>query len=312
MLEGERVLVTGGAGFIGSSLVERLAPRNDMAVLDDLSTGSLLNLENVRGKVHLVRASVMDREAVLGAAKGRSVIFHLAARTSVPESFEQPDLYGDVNVLGTANVLAAAIQGGARAFVYASTCAVYGATRVARIRETKRPNPGSPYAATKLAGEQLCDAATARRGLATVKLRVFNVFGPRQSASSPYASVIARFSAAVSKGGPVVLFGSGEQTRDFVYVDDVARAFDLASRARAARSEVINVASGRERSILSIVSTMEMILGRHVAKERMPRRPGDVARSCADGRKARRLLGFKPEVAFEEGMRRVLQARGMT
>jgi len=310
MLESERVLITGGAGFIGSHLVQRLAPRNDVVVLDDLSTGSLRNLEGVRGKVHLVRASVLDRGEVLRAAKGRAVVFHLAARTSVPESFENPHLYGDVNVLGTANVLAAAIQAGARTFVYASTCAIYGATRGARVAETKRPNPGSPYAATKLAGEQLCDAATGRNALAAVKLRIFNVFGPRQSASSPYASAIARFSAAVANGDPVVVVGSGRQTRDFVYVDDVARAFELASVAPKARGHVINVASGRERSILSVVATIEKILGRRVARLAMPKKPGDIARSCGDGRKAGRLLAFKPKVSFEDGMRRVLASRG--
>ncbi len=311
VLEGERVLVTGGAGFIGARLVQRLAPRNDVAVLDDLSTGSLLNLEDVRGKVHLVRASILDRGAVLRAAKGRSFVFHLAARTSVPESFEQPHLYGDVNVLGTANVLAAAIQTGAQAVVFASSCAVYGSTRVDRIPETKRPNPRSPYAATKLAGEQLSDAAMARDGVRVVKLRIFNSFGPRQSASSPYASVVARFCAAVAKGSPVVVFGSGNQSRDFVYVDDIARAFELAAASRGAAGHIINVGSGRGRTLLEIIRALERIAQHPISVAHEARREGDVSRSCADVRKARRLLGFRSETRFEDGLRRVYEHRLM-
>ena len=306
VLEGEAVLITGGAGFIGSSLVERLAPHNDVALLDDLSSGSLENLASVRGEVHLIKASVLDRQAVLRAAKRRAIVFHLAALTSPTESFEQPARYGDVNVLGTANVLAAALQVRARSFVFASSAAVYGPARAERIAETARPNPKSPYAVTKFAGEQLCDAAASDGRLGIVKLRIFNAFGPRQSASSAYASAIARFAAAAAAGEPIVVFGSGAQTRDFVYVDNVARAFELAAVSPEARGEVINVGTGRARSVLDVIAALEKLTGRQLQRVARPRRQGDVARSCADGRKAKRLLGFAPEIEFEEGVRRVL------
>ena len=307
MLAGERILVTGGAGFIGSSLVERVAPRNDVTILDDLSVGSLRNLEAVRGQVHLVKASVLDRRQVLRASKDCTIAFHLAALTSVRESFEQPHRYADVNVMGTANVLGAAAHAGVRRVVFASTCAAYGPSRAARLSEAMKPNPKSPYAMSKLAAEELCEAAARGTEMDVVRLRVFNVFGPRQSASSSYASVIARFAKAVAGGEPLVVYGSGNQTRDFIYVEDAAEALELAALATGVRGAVLNVGSGRATSVWQLVRILESIIGRKLPVRREPARPGDLLRAIADTTRARKVLGFRARTVLEEGLRRTLE-----
>ncbi len=310
MMEGTHILVTGGAGFVGSSLVERLAPRNEVTIIDDLSSGSLRNLESAKGRIHLVKASVLNRESVLRAGKSCTIAFHLAALTSVPESFDTPERYADTNVMGTANVLAAAHHAGIRRVVFASTCAVYGPSRASRLVERSEPKPASPYAMSKLAAEQLCEAATSQTDLEVVVLRIFNAYGPRQSASSPYASVIARFIRAARNGEAIVIFGSGTQTRDFIYVADVIDAFERAATAKNANRWIFNVGTGTEVSILRLAETLESVVGKKLPIRTEAARPGDVARALADTGRAEKVLGFKAKTPLAEGLRRTLAEAG--
>jgi UDP-glucose 4-epimerase len=307
MFRGKRIAVTGGAGFIGSHIVERLAERNDVVVLDNLATGRLQNLAGVKDRVEVVKGSILDPGAVKRAVREADAVLHLAALTSVPESIERPLAYAEANVMGTLNVLTAAQDTGAGRVVLASTCAVYGRTTGA-LREDAPPDPLSPYAVTKLACEYFARSAAASGGVEAVALRLFNVYGPRQSADSPYASVVAKFAEAATTGRPATLFGDGSQTRDFVFVGDVAEAFELAGTAKGAAGEVINVGSGRETSIADLVRVFGEIRGKDLEIVRKPAREGEVVRSRADPSKARSILKFDAKVSLKEGLRETLAA----
>lgn len=306
MLRGKRVVVTGGAGFIGSHLVERLAGANEVVVLDNLSVGRLQNLAGVAGPVKVVKASILDPKALHRTFRDADVVFHLAALTSVPESIERPLPYAETNMMGTLNVLDAAREAGAKRVVFASTCAIYG-RGTGPLKETARLNPLSPYAATKLASEYFCRSAAAGGGLEAIALRLFNVYGPRQSVDSPYAGVIAKFVHAVAAGRPLTLHGDGKQTRDFVYVEDVAGAFERAAMARDATG-VFNIGSGRETSIVDVIEALEAIAGRKLRVKRESPRAGDIRRSRADVRRAREGLHFEAKTRLEDGLRRALAA----
>jgi UDP-glucose 4-epimerase len=307
MFRGKRIAVTGGAGFIGSHVVERLAGRNEVVVLDNLAVGRLQNLAGAKDRVEVVKGSILDPKAVKRALGDADAVLHLAALTSVPESLERPLAYAEANVMGTLNVLTAAQETGARRVVLASTCAVYGRA-TGPLREESPPDPLSPYAVTKLACEFFCRSAAASGGVEAVALRLFNVYGPRQSADSPYASVVAKFCEAATTGTPATLFGDGSQTRDFVYVGDVAEAFELAGTAKGVAGEVINVGSGQETSIADLVRVVGEIRGKPLEIVRKPTREGEVMRSRADPWKARSLLGFQAKVSLREGLRRTLDA----
>jgi len=303
-----RVLVTGGAGFIGAAVVEALVRDGaSVVVLDDLSTGREANLAAVRERIVFHRGSILDPEALARAVAGTDCIIHLAARTSVPRSVAEPLETNRVNVEGTLAVLEAARQAGVRRVVYAASSSAYGESATLPKVETQPPAPLSPYAVSKLAGELYAAVYTRLHGLETVALRYFNVYGPRQNPDSPYAAVLARFLAALADGDSPVVYGDGEQTRDFTYVADAAAATVAACTAPEARGVVLNIAGGRRVSLNQVLALLEPITGRPVRPRYAPPRPGDIRHSAADIRRAAALLGWRPQVSLEEGLRRTWQ-----
>ncbi len=304
-MERRRVLVTGGAGFIGSHLVDRLAGQNLVSVLDDLSTGSLQNLASAPGEVHVKKGSVLQPKVLSAAMKGRDVVYHLAAKTSVPESVQKPQDYWRTNVEGTLNVLKAAVDAGARRVVFASSAAVYGNVDGTPTVETQKPAPASPYATTKMVGEFACEEIASLKGIETVVLRIFNVYGPRQPTRSSYASVIPTFCAAVAANRPIEIHGDGQQTRDFLYIGDLAEALELAGDKGVA-GETFNVGSGTATSVADVANVLSEITNAPVRATRKEPRPGDVRHSQADIGKAAARLGFTPRTSLRDGMEKTL------
>lgn len=302
-----RVLVTGGAGFIGSHLVRALLERGDrVRVVDDFSTGRESNLEGL--PVDVVRGDVRDASAVALAVDGCEAVLHEAAEVSVPRSVEDPERARSINAGGTRVVLDACRAAGVVRFVQASSCAVYGASERERQSEADPPSPQSPYAASKLEAEVLALEAT-RRGLVAVSLRYFNVYGARQDPGSAYAAVVAAFASALREGRQPVVHGDGHQTRDFVHVDDVVRANLLALDAPVLAAErPVNVGTGRAISVLELGRVMGDVLGRPFAPPHLPERAGDLRRSLADTRRAHEVLGFDAGVTLEEGLERTVRA----
>jgi UDP-glucose 4-epimerase len=305
------VLVTGGAGFIGSHLVERLlAEGHRVRVLDNLSTGSRANLPfaaRYPGALEVIEGDLRDLPTVERAAAGCRVIYHQAAMRSVPRSVNDPLGANENNVTGTLHVLEAARRAGVRRVVYASSSSVYGDRPDLPKREDQPPSPVSPYAVSKVAGEQYAAVWTRLYGVETVGLRYFNVFGPRQDPASEYAAVIPRFILWGLRGEPLEVHGDGTQSRDFTYVDNVVEANLLAARAADAAGEVFNVGGGDRVSLLEIIGALERLLGRRLERRHTPRRPGDVPHTQADVAKAKRLLGYEPRVGFDEGLRRTVE-----
>ena len=303
-----RVLVTGAAGFIGSHLCRRLvAEGHEVVGLDDLSEGNPgVNLADVP-EVRLEAADLRDEEAVAKAAVGCDAILHHGARKSVPRSVREPEAFTEVNVLGTLNVLLAGREAGANV-VFASSSSVYGDQEVYPLREDLEPRPRSPYAATKLAGEALMRAWWHSYGVPTVSLRYFNVYGPFQDPASEYAAVIPRFATACLSGSAPVVFGDGEQARDFTYIDDVVEANLLAARApEGARGRVLNAGGGREPTTVNeLLALVAGAAGASPEPRFEPAREGDIRRSHADVTLARTLLGYDPQVAIDEGVRRTV------
>lgn len=299
----ELCLVTGGAGFIGSHLVESLtAAGRRVRVLDDFSTGSTENLHGLRPAPEVVAGDVADPEAVGRAMKGVDFVFHLAALASVAKSLDAPDQTHRVCATGTLNVLDAARRAGVRRVVYAASSSAYGIPPGDVQTEADPVMALSPYAAAKLAGELYAESFTTSFGLETVRLRFFNVFGPRQRADSPYSGVIALFAAALSAGRVPVVHGDGLQSRDFVFVTDVVRALTRAAEAPGVAGRVYNVGTGRRTTVLDLIAALNDLLGKNVVPSHGPARPGDVRHSCADISRARRELGFEPGVPFREGL----------
>jgi len=298
-------LVTGGAGFIGSNIVDALVRRGDrVRVLDNLSTGNPANLAAVRSQIEFVEGDVVDPAVVGRAVEGVDCIFHEAALASVPASVESPLASHAACATGVVNVLDCARKAGVRRVVYAASSSAYGDTPTSAKRETDLPSPISPYAAAKLAGEMYCQAFAATYGLETVGLRYFNVFGPRQDPASPYSAVIPLFITALLEGRRPILYGDGKQSRDFVYIANVVRGNLLAADAPGVSGRVINMADGRSTSLLTLLELLNKFLGTDVRPELKSARVGDVRESMADITRARTLLGYEPEVDFEEGLRR--------
>ena len=304
--------MTGGAGFIGSHLVERLLrdhPDAGVRVLDDFSTGALRNLPFAPAagrRLEIVRGDIRDLPTVERVAAGAHVVFHQAAMRSVPRSVADPLGANDHNVNGTLNVLEAARRTGVRRVVYASSSSVYGDRPDLPKREDQPAEPISPYAASKLAGEQYAAVWHRLYGVETVGLRYFNVFGPRQDPASEYAAVIPRFILWALEGTPLEVHGDGTQSRDFTYIDNVVDANCLAAEAPAAAGLAFNVGCGERVSLLQIVARLEELIGHPVTRRHTPARLGDVPHTLADIERAKDLLGYTPRVSFDEGLRRTL------
>jgi UDP-glucose 4-epimerase len=301
-------LVTGGGGFIGSHIATALVERGEsVRILDNFSTGHKGNLGHLTSRVELVDGNLTDRKAIEQAISGVEFIFHQAALASVPRSVAAPLDTHDACVTGTLNLLDAARQGGVRRVVYAASSSAYGEQDAPVKHEQLMPAPISPYATAKLAGEFYCQAFTATYGLETVSLRYFNVFGPRQDPQGAYAAVIPKFIVEMLAGRPPTIFGDGKQSRDFVYVGDVVAANLLASESPRAVGRTINVASGRQWSLLDVVAIINRVLGTDLKPVLAPPRVGDVRDSLADISLAGELLNYQPQVDFEEGLRRTIE-----
>ncbi|TRZ94582.1 MAG: SDR family oxidoreductase [Dehalococcoidia bacterium] len=307
LLKGNKVLITGGAGFIGSNLCQELAERGKhVIILDDLSTGKKENIEELIGnKVEFVQGSVTDLPLLNKLFQNIDCVFHQAAIPSVPRSLENPLASNHANITGTLNVLLAAKDKKVKKVVYASSCAVYGETKVVPVTEDIPPNPQSPYAVTKLAGEYYCRVFEQVYGLPTVCLRYFNVYGLRQDPSSQYAAVIPKFISSLLEDEPPVIFGDGDQTRDFIFVDDAVAANILAAESNI--TGIFNIGTGQKVTINELAQVISNIMGKDIVPIHREPRPGDVKHSLAGISRAR-AFGYNARYSLEEGLRETIKA----
>jgi len=304
-------LITGGCGFIGSHIAEALVGEgHTVRVFDNLSSGRLENLHGFADRVDVVRGDIREPAALCAALHGVELVFHEAALVSVAASVEQPAENDAINIRGTLNVLQAARAAGVRRVVFASSAAIYGNNPDLPKHEEMLPEPESPYALSKLAGEHYLRLFSKLYGLETVVLRYFNVFGPRQDACSMYSGVISKFTADLGAGRTPTIFGDGRQTRDFVFVKDVVQANLLAMRSdKVGHGEVFNVATSTHHSLLELLEMLQQITGRRVAPQFRDTRAGDIRHSYADISKIQRLLGYQPRFNLETGLRQWLAAK---
>ncbi|MFW6120640.1 MAG: SDR family oxidoreductase [Petrotogales bacterium] len=301
-MKSKNVVVTGGAGFIGSNLVRTLAKENDVVVVDDLSTGNLKNIKDLIDdqNITFVEGSITDLGLVQKTFKDVDYVFHEAAIPSVPRSVKDPIKSNHANVNGTLNVLVAARDNGVEKVVYASSSSVYGDTPVLPKKEDMKPSPLSPYAVSKLVGEYYCRVFTEVYGLSTVSLRYFNVYGPRQDPSSEYAAVIPRFITRVLNSESPIIFGDGKQTRDFTFIRDVVDANILATNGKACG--FFNIAGGKRISINELAQTVMKIIGKDLDVVYDEPRPGDIIHSLADISKAKEKMGYEPRFGLTKGL----------
>ena len=296
-------LVTGGAGFIGSHLVDSLVSAGcKVAVLDNLCSGNYSNLKHLEGQFAFYQDDIRNQQALSAAAEGREVIFHLAAIVSVPQTIEDPLDSASVNDTGTLQVLEAARVKKVRRVIFSSSCAVYGDDRQLPKLENMHPKPMSPYAVQKLAAEYYARVYHELYGLETAILRYFNVYGPRQDPSSPYSGVISIFMTKALQHEPAVIYGDGNQSRDFIYVRDVVRANLLAATAKNIGGQVMNIGTGNAVAINTLWKTICALSGQDLKPQYAPKRPGDIVESLAGIGSAKALLGFEPEISFEKGL----------
>ena len=300
-----RVIVTGGTGFIGSHITEELLRRgHSVVVVDDFSAGKEANLAGMKGKLEVVRQTITKLEPLHAAFRGAELVFHLAARTSVPRSVADPVETNRANIDGTLNVLVAARDAGARRVVYAASSSAYGETPTLPKTEGMRPEPISPYGVTKYVGELYCQVFGRCYGLENVSIRYFNVFGPRQDPGSPYSGVLSRFITAMLAGQPPTVFGDGEQSRDFTYVANVVDASLRAAETPGVSGMVFNGGTGARVTLNQTLALLGKISGKPANAKYEPPRAGDIRDSQADVTLARQMLGYVPTVDFEEGLRR--------
>ncbi len=297
-------LVTGGAGFIGSNIAETLVRRGKkVRIIDNLSTGKWEHMASFRDRVEFFRGDIRSFGDCQKAVQDADYVIHQAAIRSVPKSMDRPIESNETNITGTLNMLMAAKEAKVKRFVYASSSSAYGETKRFPQKESHKPDPISPYAASKLAGEHYCIIFSKGFGLETVSLRYFNVFGPRQDPESMYSAVIPKFMEQAYLGVPLEVHWDGKQSRDFTHIDNVVAANLLAAKTKKGVGETFNIANGKTYSLLDIIRVIERKLKHKLELEFHPRRKGDVRRTFADISRARRLLGYKPTMNFEQGVK---------
>ena len=304
------VLVTGGAGFIGSNLTEALLQRGHLVrVLDDFSTGKKENLvfDKTYPSLEIVEGDIRDLSTCQKAMKGMEYVFHQGAMPSVQLSVEDPGTSNAVNTGGTINVLLAAREKGVKRVIYASSCAIYGDTRTLPIHEEMPSNLLSPYALQKYIGEQYCRLFYQLYGLETISLRYFNIFGPKQDPNSLYSAVIPKFIDALLQGRPPIIFGDGEQSRDFTYIENVVQANLLAMSAGHLQGEAINVACGERTSLNQLLNVLKKILGSKLSPIYQESRKGDVKHSLADIRMGKEVIQYEPKVGIDIGLKKTVE-----
>lgn len=299
-----KFLVTGGAGFIGSNIVEELVKRGEkVRVVDDFSTGKKENIEPFLSKIEFLEGDLCDFRVAEKAVRGVNYILHQAAIPSVPRSIKNPLRSNEANVTGTLNLLWAASKADVKRFVYASSSSIYGDMPVLLKREDMSPNPLSPYAISKLTGEYYCRIFYKIYELETVCLRYFNVFGPRQDPNSQYAAVIPKFITCMLNKTQPIIYGDGEQSRDFTYVANVVEANILAAKAGDASGKVFNIACGQRTAVNELAEKLNKILGLNIEPHYTKPRTGDVKHSLADISEAKKKLGYTPQINFEKGLK---------
>jgi len=307
----KKVLVTGGAGFIGSHLVDELVEADcNVTVLDNLSTGHLINIEHVKDSIVFCEGDIRDRETLLKLSKDCDIIFHQAAVVSVPETVENPIDSAMVNDMGTLFVLEAARKNKVKRVVLASSCAVYGESPCIPKHETMKTKPQSPYAIQKLTGEYYARLYFELYSIETVCMRYFNVYGPRQDPSSPYSGVISIFMNKASDGTTPVIYGDGNQFRDFIFVKDVVKANILAANGIRAKGKVFNIGTGKYVRINELWEKIGRLTGHNIKPKYERNRTGDIRESVANINKAQKILGFNPDYSFEKGLRETFEWYG--
>jgi len=306
----KKYVVTGAAGFIGSNLVryllENTPPDSKIIAIDDFSTGKAENLSKIRGSIDLVKSDIRNRSIITDLLPETDAIFHLAAFVSVPRSVRQPDLVHKVNVRGTFDLLEAARAAGIKRFVFASSSAAYGDVEGSPKFETDPVHAASPYAASKIAGESFLQSYAASYSMETVSLRFFNVFGPRQNPAGVYAAAVSAFMAKLYRNEAPVIFGDGEQTRDFCYVEDICRACYLAANipGNRCRGNPINIGTGVPTTLNELLETMQKALRIYVPVKFASPRQGDVLHSCASIKMAEEILGYTPQFSLMQGIKK--------
>ncbi len=304
----ERYLVTGGAGFIGSNIAEELVNRGAaVRVIDNFLTGKKENIDSFLDKIEFIEGDIRDLVTSRKVLKDVDFVLHQAALPSVPRSISDPLLTNDINIKGTLNLLLASQEARVQKFIFASSSSVYGDDPRLPKEEEMRPRPLSPYALTKLVGEMYCRIFSQLHGLPTLCLRYFNIFGPRQDSSSQYAAVIPNFINKTLKGDNPIIFGDGQQSRDFTFVSNVVEANILAAKSQDVSGEVINIACGQRTSVNSLAEKIIEILEGNLKPVHDNPRPGDVKHSFADISKAKKILEYSPGVSFKEGLEKTIR-----